>query len=1433
MKVFVQKLLKTVLWVFLCLLILFAILIQLGRELFPEISHYRADLERFLSKTLRAEVTISAVSGVWDGLRPQITVQGLTIQGESDVPVFSIEDARFELGIISSLKQRRFYWRDVELNDLSLFVYQTPKGSWAVEGFEFKGNQRSRMIDDPFDIFLFGRQVAVNDVKLALRFENGTSDVIRFPSMYMENSDRFHRLTIDALNASGSELEADSEEDDLFADLDATLEKTREFFTGQNKQRSAGREFDGSPPADGSSPAKGSSRPEGSLPAGSYDDTQSSQARLIVEGTGDPRIDQTFSAKAYLQLKNLQLTEVLDFFPASIAKHFEALDREGLRSREVNTEVWASGSQQFGYDWRGYLKVEGEEKISVGSVSLPRVFETQYEGGWQPNEYVELRLPEFSFLSKSYALNVPLQARYRFDEKLELSVAQLDAAKVGALLLDLTEDKSPLASVINKLSPEGRLQNVMLEIDTKRPERSRLFADAFDLSTDAYLGAPSIKQVDAMLMLGPRRGEIFIKQNQPGNLLEFQLPKLYSRPWYFSALEGSIYYQVSEDNNLLHMYSDSQRYTMLEPSTTSAIVERIKRSDDALASADAISKINGNVELSLAIPLTKNREYQGSLALTVSADQAKLQSVPYMVPDETLQDLQSYLQQAAKEGDVSDARFALRTPLRRGVDNEKIFATTSLVATASNAKVEYQPSWPLLEATRASVRLQNQEFSATISGAAIQDIAMKDLRFDVNKTKKGHVFITGRAQEPITDYIATLRNTPLKDTVATAESLIELSGSVPASVALTVPVQAPSQIAVDVEAVLLGQSGRVKAGDIRFDNALGKVSFTTERGLFADQLQVSAFGGEQKLDIDLASLVDPKLASEIRFNGDVSIPALSNWLPRPEWELSSGQTNVYGSVSFSQFQPAPVLRLQTSLQGVEIDLPKPFGKIADESRSLALELNLAKNSEYRALYDEHHLVSALMLDNSIQSLTILANEFKSSSRPSGLGITSQAWQSMDVVHYPNTIFIAGELESADFLSWMDAREAYSTALDNFAEQRSNNSEDSQPLAISAGLIVDQVMVKALPFDNVMLSAASAADSKKWLFEFEALQAKGTSVIDDSGALAIDLAYLMLPSGETSSQLDDASIDRLSEDALNQEPNPFIKDVSNSQLADIDVGSLPKARVTIDQISIGDEPYGRWSFRTRPIDDGIQFLDILGEVNGLTVGEEQDPAKLTWRQKGVQNVSEFEGRVFAKDIGKVLERFGNEAFIRTKTLRSTLSLEWRGAPDQFSFHNAKGRFSFLFRDGNFIRGADLGENPILRLFGLFNFDSVLRRLKLDFSDLAKQGYAFEKFKGVFELNYGLLKMRKPVAVESTTSKVQMVGYVDLLSYKMDTQLLVTLPVASNLTVAAALLAGIPTAIGIYAVSKLFKTQMEGVSSIVYSAKGSWGDPQLQVISVRDQ
>ncbi len=161
---------------------------------------------------------------------------------------------------------------------------------------------------------------------------------------------------------------------------------------------------------------------------------------------------------------------------------------------------------------------------------------------------------------------------------------------------------------------------------------------------------------------------------------------------------------------------------------------------------------------------------------------------------------------------------------------------------------------------------------------------------------------------------------------------------------------------------------------------------------------------------------------------------------------------------------------------------------------------------------------------------------------------------------------------------------------------------------------------------------------------------------------------------------------------------------------------------------------------------------------------------------------------------------------------------------------RGTLKFKMNDGLFLQKENTAASGILRLLGLFNFNTWARRIKFDFSDLYKKGIAYDDLNGKFSFDQGKMYFQEPLVVKSPSSEFTMAGEIDYLKENIDAVLVTTLPVSGNLTVAAAFAAGLPAAAGIYLISKIFKPQVDKVSSLTYGVKGSWNDPDVKFLSI---
>ena len=150
----------------------FAVIVQIGRLLFPYMNDYRQEIEQVLSTQLGADIDIGTIQASWKGLRPRVLLEDIQVSNakEADLVIFDAQSAELEISLLSFFHDWRLAFRTLSFKGLSATFEQSDNGLWHVRGLPNtsyqKNDQRNPIIDDPLDIFLFGRRLHLLDTQL-------------------------------------------------------------------------------------------------------------------------------------------------------------------------------------------------------------------------------------------------------------------------------------------------------------------------------------------------------------------------------------------------------------------------------------------------------------------------------------------------------------------------------------------------------------------------------------------------------------------------------------------------------------------------------------------------------------------------------------------------------------------------------------------------------------------------------------------------------------------------------------------------------------------------------------------------------------------------------------------------------------------------------------------------------------------------------------------------------------------------------------------------------------------------------------------------------------------------------------------------------------------------------------------------------------------
>lgn len=787
---------------------------------------------------------------------------------------------------------------------------------------------------------------------------------------------------------------------------------------------------------------------------------------------------------------------------------------------------------------------------------------------------------------------------------------------------------------------------------------------------------------------------------------------------------------------------------------------------------DLVVGWNG-AEVSGGFGLSVGRGARGGFGLTLALEEVDAVETPLIewLPVGVLGDeLHDWLADGVA-GRVPEGSLRLHVPLSGGSD-ERLAASFGLDLAIRDGRLPIAPGWPMLEGIGGRLRLDDGVLDAEVTHAESLGVEARDGRVRLADER---LEVEGR----LAAEAAGLRRFLLAMPVEGMEALDawQAEGRAEGTLSLALPLAEPESLELDIVTETAFPRLEYRPLGLAFRDLAGPLAWHQrgDEGGLDGRIEGQALGGPVQADIDtlqggleLAGTAETRALLELG-----GVTALGERLSgRFDWR---GRLGVGESVS---------LRLESTLQGLAADLPVPLGKSAGETRPLRLDMDLTEGRLEGRLGEALALRwRALPGGDSGQGQVWLGRP-ASGSWPTGAGwwvdaylprLSPAAWgESLSGLVGSSSGTAGGALNLREARLASDCLHHDDRCLGSFYATARPQSGGGWRLALDGSLLEGQL------------------DYRPQLAEPL-----------DIGLARLSLDALMPGSREVGSLFDEI--------ATPPEPQPLPGWVAD----------LPDGRLRVADIERAGQRLGPLTARWQATPERLTIAPL-----GLTLGEVSARGELVWEAAGAgASLTRARLDLDGRDLGTALERLGQEAVIRSQETRVKSQLAWPGAPWQFALERSRGSVEAELRDGRFV---NLESTPA-RLVGLLNIDNLVRRLRLDFSDVTGQGTAFDRVSGAATLYGGSLETRGPVEVVGPATRFSLDGSVELARRELDMRLGVTLPVSRNLPLAA-VIAGAPVVGGaLFIADRLFGDAIDSVTRIHYRVLGPWTAPQISVES----
>ncbi len=980
-----------------------------------------------------------------------------------------------------------------------------------------------------------------------------------------------------------------------------------------------------------------------------------------------------------------------------------------------------------------------------------------------------------------------LYLAHRPEQSLSVRADRFDVAIAASLAANLELLPESAGGLLEQLQPAGVLENFELQAPLRR--------DSGDLaSLRANVAGGAVASVGNSPAMSGLTGYLEVSADLDGRratgLIEIDstdfainIPRVYTSTWAYDEMNGSLKFELD--------YNDGQKLRL----TSSVLTGRL-------------GEMETRLQLTSALDRRPDGERENELELLIGVlNMDAAEKTPFL-PDGpgvqgNLRAGMEFLERAIVDGRFSNSAAVFRGQTVQGSD--RITKTFQSFHQWHDGSMRFDPEWPLLDSERALVLTDDENIDIFMENGSSQGLQSAVIQGTIRGSEPGTslLTVTGAGQSSSADGLAYLRAVPAAEGLRRAMADWRMQGSLQGEFELQVPLGVPdAETDIRLHLDFSDNDLWISQYELDLTEVNGELLFDTRTGIETGEFEARMFGGVT--GIEVSSRGEPGEVDRIVVisRGRADRRALMQW-PRQSELVKGLLDNARGSFLYSaelhldqMDAGATSLRVSSDLAGLFLTLPEPFAKQAGEPLPLSLQVDQSGGVQ--------------TVSGSAGSR--LRFNLESADSTIRRGRVRLGGGRSDTVEPAGGLVVDGRLDRMVLEQW--------AAL--LGDMQSAAPEGLHEVFAFMEIDAGELDVYGQTLEDVHLRVDPVSGG--WLASVGGESVAGTIGIplDVNDYLQVQLDYLRFkglkePEPDAAAQVEAA-----------EEPEPPRSDL----LAGVDPRELPRMHFAVDEISIGDTPWGRWNFILEPDARGADFTDLSFDFRGLRLtppaAEEvgQLPAPhLRWDFDGRDHATELAGLILADDMAAVLLDSGFAASLESQGARFAADLQWPGSPAFLQGSQLSGNVDLLVENGRFLETSAGGG--ALKLISIINFDAIMRRLRLS-DDLLRRGLAFDEITGRLNMDRGLAQIESQLVISGPSSLYQITGDVDLRDETIAGEMYVTLPVSDNIPWIGLITGNLPLAVGAFLLDRIFGEQVDSLTSAVYTLEGPWEglEPQFK-------
>ncbi len=738
----------------------------------------------------------------------------------------------------------------------------------------------------------------------------------------------------------------------------------------------------------------------------------------------------------------------------------------------------------------------------------------------------------------------------------------------------------------------------------------------------------------------------------------------------------------------------------------------------------------------------------------------------------------NYLNGAIKGGAIDMAQLLWAGDLSAFpyANNEGIFQVNAQIA-----KVDFlfTPGWPILSAIDGWLLFKNDSLTIIPDEGYFLDIDVTDKAVArMPSISTGDVLeLDIDAFESVAKVAKLFRASPLRPIFNPVFEQLTVSDHVEADAKLLIPLIGDdayfdANLDIDGEVKFLGNQLNIKSPGIDLHDVTGILRFHNQE-IWTEDLEV------QWMDLPLQAKLNGQDNPQgfnlaIAVNGDIDTGELRSLFDNPLGERIQGHIPLSSTIDIV-FPDSGVrydINVKADLANAEVSLPPPYQKAAGIAAPLTVRL---KGDEISSLitgdFDQRLFFNSILPANQntfSQAHLILGDR--------DLGLAGDGFK------------ISLDLAQAQVMPWYD-----------FVDELVNHSgigEGQGPLTVP-GLVAGKIgevdgFGQQLHGVNFEITEGNGS----WDLLLNAKETRSAVHFDRDWAgkgISIKTDYLRLTANEDEVEDAKASAQLFNSKAF--------------------ISTLPPIDFTCMDCQYGQYDLQRLDIETST-DKGVLNISKLAIVKG----KHQFNATGQWVGDEGEGESSITGRFTSDNLGALLNEYDLTSSVRDSNATVDFFADWAGGPHQFNAASLSGEVKWKMGEGHLAEVSDRGT----RLLSLLSFDSIVRKLKLDFRDVFSKGFFYNSMKGTMLIESGIA-YTDDTKIDGVPADLVLKGSTNLVDNTLNYNLAFTPKYTSSLPTLIAFMVNPISGIAALGLNEVFESKV--ISRVHFTLTGTVNDPVI--------